>query len=78
MTRTYESNQCPICVGKLEPGKTVYTLDLGDGLLVVKQVPARICDQCGEQWIDDRTAEHLERLVGATRQRKTELEVLVF
>jgi YgiT-type zinc finger domain-containing protein len=62
----------------LEIGTTVSTLNLGFGLLVVKNVPARICAQCGEEWIDDQTAGCIEKLAEETKQRRSEIEVLAF
>jgi len=41
-------------------------------------VPAKICNQCGEEWIDSKTAEQLERIVNTARQTRSELEVLSF
>ena len=43
-------NTCPACFeGTLREGFQDYTGDLGDGRqLLVKQLPARICDACGE------------------------------
>jgi len=27
-------------------------VDLGFGVVVVRNVPAKVCSQCGEEWID--------------------------
>jgi YgiT-type zinc finger domain-containing protein len=38
--------------GETRPGTTTVTLERGALTLVVKQVPARVCDTCGEQYIE--------------------------
>jgi YgiT-type zinc finger domain-containing protein len=34
-------------------GKTTFTVDLGFGVVVVRDVPATVCSQCGADWISD-------------------------
>ncbi|MFP4076877.1 MAG: type II toxin-antitoxin system MqsA family antitoxin, partial [Halochromatium sp.] len=46
-----------------EPGQTTFTAELGFGVVVVRHVPAFVCDQCGEEWIQDPVAAALEALV---------------
>ncbi|MBI3989142.1 MAG: type II toxin-antitoxin system MqsA family antitoxin [candidate division NC10 bacterium] len=67
---------CPICGGKKTAGKTTYSVDLGFGIVVVRNVPATVCSQCGEEWIGAETARELERLVDEARQKRHQVEVL--
>ena len=71
-------SKCPICGGERETGKTTYSVDLGLGVVVVREVPASICSQCGEEWIDPQTANTLEDIVESARSKKANLEVLPF
>jgi len=73
-----KSLKCPVCNGEKKLGRTTYTVDLGFGVLVVRDVPARICVQCGEEWIGAGTAKTLEKLIGEARKRKTQFEVLTY
>lgn len=42
---------CPLCRnGELQPGTADKVLTLGDATLVIKDVPATICDNCGERY----------------------------
>ena len=51
---TYPS--CVICKhGETKPGKVTVTLERGATTLVFKQVPAQVCENCGEAYIDDAT-----------------------
>lgn len=67
---------CPICGGTKKAGKTTYTVDPGFGVVVVRDVPAMICSQCGEEWIDNATARDLEKIVNEARKKKAQFEVV--
>ena len=67
---------CPICGGNRAPGKTTYSVDLGFGVVVVRDVPAMVCEQCGEEWIDDAVAEKLEEIVDDARERRQQVAVV--
>ena len=67
---------CPVCHGgRKEPGTTTFTVDLGFGVVVVRDVPAEVCDLCGTDWIDDTTAETLERIVAEAQREHPVVEV---
>lgn len=69
-------SKCPLCGGQKKPGKTIYSVDLGFGVVVVRNVPATLCDQCGEEWISPEVAAQLERLVEEARRKKLQVEVV--
>ncbi|OLE64440.1 MAG: YgiT-type zinc finger domain-containing protein [Bacteroidetes bacterium 13_1_20CM_4_60_6] len=69
------SRICPMCGGKKTKGKTTFSADLGSGIVVVREVEATICSQCGEEWIDDATARQLEEIVNDARARRLQVEV---
>jgi len=51
---------CVICKnGETVMGKTTLTLERDGTILVFKDVPARICENCGEAYVDDETVERL-------------------
>ncbi len=47
MIKQLISSQCPLCGGNKSEGKTTFTTDLGFGVVVVRDVPATVCAQCG-------------------------------
>lgn len=48
---------CVICKqGQAKPGKTTVTLERNGMTLVFKDVPARVCDNCGEAYVDDHVS----------------------
>ena len=46
--------KCVICKhGETSPGKTTITLERGGLTLVVKNVPAQVCTNCGEAYVSE-------------------------
>ena len=68
-------NKCPLCGGSKKAGRTTFTVDLGFGVVVVRDVPASVCSQCGADWIEDSIASKLEEIVNDARQKRHILEV---
>ncbi|NEX21263.1 type II toxin-antitoxin system MqsA family antitoxin [Thiorhodococcus mannitoliphagus] len=67
---------CPLCCGgDQRQGSTTFTADLGFGVVVVRHVPAQICDQCGEEWLHDDIAETLEAIVADAHARHSLVDV---
>jgi YgiT-type zinc finger domain-containing protein len=54
--------KCVICKqGQTAPGTTTLTLERGGLTLVVKNVPAQVCPNCGEAYVaEDATAQVLK------------------
>ena len=45
--------KCVICkAGETSPGKTAVTLERGEMTLVFKGVPAEVCRNCGEAYVE--------------------------
>ncbi len=78
MKASSESGPCPLCGGAKQPGKTTYSVDLGFGVVVVRNVPATICAQCGEEWIGAGVARQLEQVVEDARKKRLQVEVVAF
>ena len=41
---------CSCCYGKLTQGITDFMVNMGNEIVVIKNVPALICDSCGEKY----------------------------
>lgn len=68
--------RCAICGGMVEQGTTTVSVDTGEGVVVVRSVPANICRQCGEEWISDSAAESVERVVARAKADRAQIEVV--
>ncbi len=52
--------QCVICKhGQTVNGVTTITLEKDFSTIVFKDVPAQICDNCGEKYVDSKTTKEL-------------------
>jgi YgiT-type zinc finger domain-containing protein len=69
--------KCVICKhGETKPGKATMSFQEGDTTVVVKDVPAEICQTCGESYMSTEVAETIERLVDGAVRKGTEVEIL--
>ncbi len=75
MARHKDAHVCPLCGGEKKPGKTTFTVELGFGVVVVREVPAMVCIQCGADWIEDSIAAKLEVIVNDARKKHHTVEV---
>ncbi len=69
-------SKCPLCGGKIERGTTTFTVDLKTGVVVVRNVPALVCLQCGEDWIENSTSIQLEDIAARAKMQNTQLEMI--
>jgi YgiT-type zinc finger domain-containing protein len=61
---------CPVCKGEVRRGTTDFPVELERGSLIIKDVPADVCGQCGEEFIPDEVMEALEKTIEAKRRDK--------
>lgn len=55
---------CPICRhGATKAGHSTATLERGSVTLVVRRVPAEVCDNCGEEYVGEHEANQLLQLL---------------
>ena len=76
MKTKHNTQICYACGGTMKPGETTFTADFGTGIVVVRHVPATVCSQCGMDWIDDETAEKIEKIVNDAKSKRSVVEVM--
>ena len=70
---------CFMCKGTVQDGFSNFTADMGKCIVIVRNVPSNICDQCGEPSYSDETARRLEEIVHSlTDQVSTEIAVVSY
>ena len=52
-----------MCKGSVRKGFSTFTADMGGCIVVIKNVPSRVCGQCGEASYSDEVAQRLEQIV---------------
>ena len=68
--------KCVICKhGETRPGTATVTFTKDDLTLVVKDVPARICQTCGEEYVDEDIATQLLQTADVAASTGVQVEV---
>ena len=68
--------KCVICKhGETEPGHATGVLDRGESTLVFREVPARVCPNCGEEYVEDEVAAELLKAAESAIQTGVRVEV---
>jgi YgiT-type zinc finger domain-containing protein len=71
-------NICAVCGGSLEQKIITHQQPWGDELYEFENVPALVCCQCGEVWLDASLAQLVERIIEQHPQPKRFHQVPVF
>jgi YgiT-type zinc finger domain-containing protein len=71
--------KCVICkTGETHPGKATVTLQRGNTVVVVRGVPAEVCEDCGEYYLDSVTTRKVYADAEDTARRQVEVEIQRF
>lgn len=69
--------KCVICKnGETRSGTTTVMLERGGATVVIKGVPAEVCENCGEYYLSEDTTAHALELAGQAVRKGVEIEVL--
>lgn len=69
--------KCVICkTGHTHPGTATVTLQRDNSVVVIRDVPAEICEDCGEYYLSEPVAKRVYADADATVQRHVEVEIL--
>ena len=68
--------KCLICKeGETKPGKVTVTLEREKTTLVIKGVPAQVCENCGEEYVDDKTTQTLLKIAEDAAKAGVQVDV---
>ncbi|MEH1875257.1 MULTISPECIES: type II toxin-antitoxin system MqsA family antitoxin [unclassified Nostoc] len=69
--------KCVICKhGETKPGLVTVTLERDECIIVLKKVPAEICDNCGEYYLSDAVTEQVLEKAESAINNGAELEII--
>ena len=69
--------KCVLCkTGVCKKNTTTVTLTRGEAIIVLKNVPAMVCDQCGHYYLDQATTRDVLKRANEAIKKGTELEVI--
>lgn len=70
---------CVICkLGETSEGRVTVTLTLNELTIVIKHVPAQVCENCGEYYLSDDITDKVLKLAELSAARNAEVEILRF
>ena len=67
---------CFMSKGKLEEKNTTFMVELDYSIIIIKNVPSLVCEQCGEVLYSNEVSKQLEKLVNAVRNSITEITII--
>jgi len=71
--------KCVICkTGETQPGRVTVTLEREGTVVVIKEVPAEVCSNCGEYYLDEAVSARVYAQADEAAKRHAEVEVLSY
>ncbi|MBF0633366.1 MAG: type II toxin-antitoxin system MqsA family antitoxin [Nitrospinae bacterium] len=71
--------KCALCHhGQTNSGNTTVTLQRGETTIILKDVPAEVCDNCGEYYLSESVTERVLNKAEDAAKRGSEVEILRF
>ncbi len=70
--------RCQVCHSEMEEKAITVDLRIGDKLILVEEVPAKVCNHCGEKVFTPAITRKLQNLVKHRRKAPRTVKVPVF
>ena len=68
---------CTVCKsGETSEGYTTVTLTRNNSVIIIRDVPAEVCNNCGEYYLSDSIAEKIYDLADQAVKKGVEIEIL--
>ena len=69
--------KCTFCKqGTTKPGNVTVTLSRGNTVVVIKNVPAEVCENCSEYFLSEKTTEKVLSSAEDAVKKGAEVEIL--
>lgn len=65
-------------MGETSAGQVTVTLQRGELTVLIKNVPAQICENCGEYYLSDEITDQVLKQAEASAVKNAEVEILRF
>ena len=68
---------CVICKqGRTSDGTATVTLERGGSIIIIKDVPAEVCENCGEYYLSEATTEKIQAMAEQAVRQGVVVEIL--
>ncbi len=68
--------KCPLCGGGLSDGNTATPFFIGEKVIVIKDVPAEVCGDCGEAYMKSSVVDRVEALLDKLEDLHSEVSIV--
>jgi len=68
--------KCFVCKGRLADKLTTFMVDIGNCIIIIKNVSSQVCDQCRETSYSHDIAVQLEKIVASLSSFITEIAIV--
>jgi YgiT-type zinc finger domain-containing protein len=67
--------KCSFCGGAVKEKRVTVDFRWGDDLIIIKDVPAGVCEQCGEKYFTAEVSKVLEKLATSKEKPTSQISV---
>jgi YgiT-type zinc finger domain-containing protein len=68
---------CPVCKnGESSRGNTTLVFERGTSTIVIRKVPADVCDNCGEAFLSEDISREVMKMAGESVSKGIEVEIM--
>ncbi len=79
MTGEFERNsRCPLCGGRMKVGEATIPFMFPDTVVLVKDVPAQVCNSCHEPYMTGKVTDRLTNLLNQVRPFHAEVLIISY
>lgn len=68
--------RCPLCSGELHDSNAIAPFFIDEKIVVIKDVPAEICSECGEPYMKSSVVDGIEALLDRLKDLQSEISVV--
>ena len=69
-------HKCSMCGGNLEEKSVNHIVDFENFIIIIKKVPANVCRQCGEYYLDHKVAGEVEKIIDNYKDDAAEVVIV--
>ena len=71
--------KCTLCKnGETNPGKVTVTMNRGNSVIVIKEVPAEICNNCNDYFLSSEVTNSVLSIAEDAVEKGIEVEILKY
>ncbi|NEQ25492.1 MAG: type II toxin-antitoxin system MqsA family antitoxin [Microcoleus sp. SIO2G3] len=71
--------KCVICKhGQTQPGLVTVTLERDESIIIIKRVPAQVCDNCGEYYLTTNMTQQVLQKAEQAVNNGAEVEIIKY